>query len=164
VHPVALCIHIPLKYTCDRNWEFIGVNFILFVHNMFHLLRAILRWNTTTSLTYFENVIDTTTDPLFYNCSLIWCKSLIIYFTMSFYFKTSGPRSRVAVALSGDGLTLNVRLNDIVMFLDVFGPFTQPIVGLLLTSQNCVSNLGCYTHMGTPDQESISRDSFPLEC
>jgi hypothetical protein len=29
--------------------------------------------DTTTSLTYFEKTIDTTTDPLFYNCSLIWC-------------------------------------------------------------------------------------------
>jgi hypothetical protein len=27
VHPVALCISIPFKYTCDRNWEFIGVTF-----------------------------------------------------------------------------------------------------------------------------------------
>jgi hypothetical protein len=52
---------------------------ILSVHNMFRPLRAILKWNTTTSITYFEKAIDTTTDPLFYNCSLIWCKSLIIY-------------------------------------------------------------------------------------
>jgi hypothetical protein len=73
VHPVALCICIPLKYTCDRNWEFIGV-IILSVHNMFRPLWAILKWNTTTSLTYFEKAIDTTTDPLFYNCSLIWCR------------------------------------------------------------------------------------------
>jgi hypothetical protein len=36
------------------------------------------------------------------------------------YIITSGPRPRVAVALSGDGLALNVRLNDIVTFLDVF--------------------------------------------
>jgi hypothetical protein len=56
---------IPLKYTCDRNWEFIGVTFILSVHNMFRPLRAILRRNTTTSLTYFEKAINTTTDPLF---------------------------------------------------------------------------------------------------
>jgi hypothetical protein len=27
VHPVALCVRIPFKYTCDRNWEFIGVTF-----------------------------------------------------------------------------------------------------------------------------------------
>jgi hypothetical protein len=82
VHPVAICIRIPLKYTCDRNWEFTGVTFILSVHNMFRPPRAILRWNTTTSLTYFEKAIDTTPDPLFCNCSLIWCKSLIIYFTI----------------------------------------------------------------------------------
>jgi hypothetical protein len=31
-------------YTRDRNWEFIGVIFLL-VHNMFRPLRAILRWN-----------------------------------------------------------------------------------------------------------------------
>jgi hypothetical protein len=55
-------------------------------------------------------------------------------------FQTSGPRPRVAVVLSGDDLALNVRLNDIVTFLDVFvlsrknSSFTQPIVGLLLTS------------------------------
>jgi hypothetical protein len=49
VHPVALCIRIPFKYTCDRNWEFIGVTFILSVHNIFRHLRAILRRNTTTS-------------------------------------------------------------------------------------------------------------------
>jgi hypothetical protein len=57
-----------------------------------------------------------------------------------FLFYTSGPRPRVAVALSGDGLALNVGLNDIVTFLAVFvlsrknSSFTQPIVGLLLTS------------------------------
>jgi hypothetical protein len=28
-HSVALCILIPFKHTCDRNWEFIGVTFIL---------------------------------------------------------------------------------------------------------------------------------------
>jgi hypothetical protein len=28
VHPVALCIHIPFKYTCDRKWEFISVTFL----------------------------------------------------------------------------------------------------------------------------------------
>jgi hypothetical protein len=55
------------------------VIFILSVHNMFRPLRAIIRWNTTTSFIYFEIAIDTTTDPLFYNCSLMWCKSLIIY-------------------------------------------------------------------------------------
>jgi hypothetical protein len=55
-------------------------------------------------------------------------------------FETSGPRPRVSVALSGDGLALNVRLNDIDTFLDAFvlsrknSSFTQPIVGLLLTS------------------------------
>jgi hypothetical protein len=40
VHPVALCIRIPFKYTCDRNWEFIGVTFFLSVHNIFRPLRA----------------------------------------------------------------------------------------------------------------------------
>jgi hypothetical protein len=29
VHPVALCIRIPFKYTWDPNWEFIGVTFSL---------------------------------------------------------------------------------------------------------------------------------------
>jgi hypothetical protein len=79
---IGKLLHIPLKYTCNCNWEFIGVTFILSVHNMFRPLWAILRWNTTTSLTYFVKSINTTTDPLFYNCSLIWCKSLIIYFTI----------------------------------------------------------------------------------
>jgi hypothetical protein len=83
---MSLCIRIPLQYTRDRNWEFIGVTFILSDHNMFRPLRAILRWNTTTSLTYFEKAIDITTDPLFYNCSLIWCKYLIIYSMIQFLF------------------------------------------------------------------------------
>jgi hypothetical protein len=33
-------------------------------------------------ITYFEKAIDTTRDPLFYNCSFIWHKSLIIFFTI----------------------------------------------------------------------------------
>jgi hypothetical protein len=55
-------------------------------------------------------------------------------------FRTSRPRPRVAVALSGDGVALNVRLNDSGTFLGVFvlsrksNSFTQPIVGRLLTS------------------------------
>jgi hypothetical protein len=49
VHSVAL--RIPLKYTRDRNWEFIGVTFILSVQNMFRPLRALLKWNTT-NITY----------------------------------------------------------------------------------------------------------------
>jgi hypothetical protein len=52
------------------------VIFILSVHNMFRPLRAILRWNTTTSFIYLESAMDTTTDPLFYNCSFMWCKFL----------------------------------------------------------------------------------------
>jgi hypothetical protein len=53
------------------------------------------------------------------------------------------------VALSGDGLALNVRLNDIVTFLEVFvlsrknSPFALPIVG-------------------THDEKSIYLDPFPL--
>jgi hypothetical protein len=56
------------------------------------------------------------------------------YNIVRIYDYTSGPRPRVAVALSGDGLALNVRLNDIVTFLDVFvrsrknSSFTQLIV------------------------------------
>jgi hypothetical protein len=57
-------------YTRDRNWEFIGVVFLL-VHNIFRSLRAILRWNTITLLIYLEKAIDITTDPLFHNLSLI---------------------------------------------------------------------------------------------
>jgi hypothetical protein len=71
----------PLKYTCDRNWEFIGGTFILSVHNMFRPLWAILKWIITTSH-ILKKAIDTTTDPMFYNCSLICCKSVIIYFTI----------------------------------------------------------------------------------
>jgi hypothetical protein len=40
-------------YTRDRNWEFIGVIFLL-VHNMFRPLRAIFRWNTIILLIYLE--------------------------------------------------------------------------------------------------------------
>jgi hypothetical protein len=62
--------YIIQTYTRDRNWEFIGVIFLL-VHNMFRPLRAIFRWNTFTSLIYLEKAIDITTDPLFHNLSLI---------------------------------------------------------------------------------------------
>jgi hypothetical protein len=85
-------------YARDRNWEFIGVIFLL-VHNMFRPLWAIFRWNTITLLTriqgaasslpfsygnchmkkvaslphsvYLEEAIDIITDPLFHNLSLI---------------------------------------------------------------------------------------------
>jgi hypothetical protein len=70
----------------------------------------------------------------------IFYSSLFNFGYYNFLFYTSGPWPHVAVALSGDGLSLNVRLNGIVTFLDVFvlsrknSSFTQPIVGLLLTS------------------------------
>jgi hypothetical protein len=70
---------IPLKCVRNRNWDFCCY-FILSVHNMFRPPRAILTWNTTTWFIYFESAIDTTTDLLLYNCSLMWCKSLIIYY------------------------------------------------------------------------------------
>jgi hypothetical protein len=57
-------------YTRDRNWEFIGVIFLL-VHNMFRPLRAILKWNTITLHIYLEKAIDITTDPSFHYLSLI---------------------------------------------------------------------------------------------
>jgi hypothetical protein len=50
-------------YTRDRNWEFIGVIFLL-VHNIFRPLRAIFKWNTITLVTYLEKATDITTDPL----------------------------------------------------------------------------------------------------
>jgi hypothetical protein len=78
--------------------------------------------------------------------SLSLSLSLYIYiYILYIYIYTSGPRPGVAVALSDDGLALNVRLNDIVRFLDVFvfsrknSSFTEPIVGLLFTSRNCVN-------------------------
>jgi hypothetical protein len=77
---------------------------------------------------------------------IYFCFAKINLFLYSFlYNNTSRPRPRVAVALPGDCLALNVRLNDIDTFLDVFvlsrknSSFTQPIVILLLTSQNCVN-------------------------
>jgi hypothetical protein len=44
--------------------------------------------------------------------------SVVIHVTV-LYLITSRPRPRVAVALPGDCLAVNVRLNDIVTFLDV---------------------------------------------
>jgi hypothetical protein len=64
-------IRISLKYTCNHNREFLLLFLFLSVHNMFRPLRAILRWNTKTSFVFFESAIDTRTEPLFYNCSLI---------------------------------------------------------------------------------------------
>jgi hypothetical protein len=43
-------------------------------------LLVLLLFSLFTACFGFEKAIDTTTDPLFYNCSLIWCKYLIIYF------------------------------------------------------------------------------------
>jgi hypothetical protein len=63
-------MYIFQTHTRDRNWEFIGVIFLL-AHNMFRLRRAILRWNKITLLIYLEKAIDITTDPLFHNLSLI---------------------------------------------------------------------------------------------
>jgi hypothetical protein len=56
-------------YTRDRNWEFIGVIFLL-VHIMFRPLRAIFKWNAIILLIYLEKAIDITTDPLFHNLLL----------------------------------------------------------------------------------------------
>jgi hypothetical protein len=42
---------------------------------MFQPLQAILKWNT--SFIYFESAIDTTTDLLFYICSLIGVSLLL---------------------------------------------------------------------------------------
>jgi hypothetical protein len=70
-------------YTRDRNWEFIGVIFLL-VHNMCRPLRAILKWNTIRVLIYLEKAIDITTDPLLHNLSLI----IYLYNSKyAFYFK-----------------------------------------------------------------------------
>jgi hypothetical protein len=65
VHPVA--VQIYLRSQLRIYWCY----FFLSVHNMFRPLKAIFRWNTITSLTYFEKAIDITTDPLFHNLSLI---------------------------------------------------------------------------------------------
>jgi hypothetical protein len=80
----------------------------------------------------------------YFLCIIYYIHIYYIYIFILLLY-TSGPRPRVAVALPGDCLALNVRLNDIVTFLAVFvlsrknSSFTQPIVGLLLTSQNCVN-------------------------
>jgi hypothetical protein len=62
-------IRIPLNHICDRNWEFFGVPFysLCSQHVSAPTGHPQVKYNYVT---YFEKAINTTTDPLFYNCSL----------------------------------------------------------------------------------------------
>jgi hypothetical protein len=73
-------------YTGVRNWEFIGVIFLL-AHNIVSasLGHPQVKHNYITYI-YLENAIDITTDPLFHNLSLIiylYKGKWAIYFKMN---------------------------------------------------------------------------------
>jgi hypothetical protein len=57
-------------YTRDRNWEFIGVIFLL-VHNMFRPLSGHLQVNYNYITYISREATDITTGPLLHNLSLI---------------------------------------------------------------------------------------------
>jgi hypothetical protein len=61
VQYMYIYVYISQIYVQSQLRIFVVIS-ILFVHNMFRPLRAILRWNTTTFI-YFESTINTTTDP-----------------------------------------------------------------------------------------------------
>jgi hypothetical protein len=84
----SCCIRISFiyVYTCDRNWEFICVIFLL-VHNMFRPLRAILRCNTITLHIYLEKAIYITV-YMYYNIYVIYIsrKLSILQYICSYYY------------------------------------------------------------------------------